>query len=327
MLIAFVGVMSATPEGAILRWGKEFLIDGEAPLLFWKNAFTCLFGAVLSALLDREHKEVSGRRILKGWPFFALAVACQGFIAISFPLAFLYTYAANVIVLFSLTPLFSAILGWVLLDDALPRRTVLALVAATASITVMFVRPSGERPGHVFGDVLALVTGLVNSIFLVSVRAGLRRVPDLPTPLASSIGTALGAVAALGWGNVCDVSSPVFFAPMLLDGFSIGIILVAFSIAPRYVSAGEIGLVSLLEIVFTPGWVFLCFGEIPPEPTILGGAALLVIIACHEWASLRADRLDYARVAPDRRDLEQPEFPAIDDTYATFKPQRAASTT
>ena len=59
---------------------------------------------------------------------------------------------------------------------------------------------------------------------------------------------------------------------------------------PR-LSAAEIGLLSLLEIVLGPLWVWLALGEAPSGSIITGGMLVLAAVAVNEGISLVQDRI------------------------------------
>ena len=70
--------------------------------------------------------------------------------------------------------------------------------------------------------------------------------------------------------------------------------LALFTIGSKSVPAAELSLLSLLEPVLAPIWVWLAFAEIPPVATLVGGA---VILAALLWRTL-ADQAVFFR--PDR---------------------------
>ena len=49
----------------------------------------------------------------------------------------------------------------------------------------------------------------------------------------------------------------------------------------------EVGIVMLLQLLLSPLWVWLAFGEAPPTWTIVGGLLLLVTLMGHELAMHR----------------------------------------
>lgn len=326
MAIAAAGVLVVTPDAALVKWGQLYLVSSDAPLLFWKNLATFALGIGMAIWLDDRAKwrRPLVERVLDGWLYFSIAAGCQAFIAVSFPIAFMLTYSANVMVLYCLSPLASAVLGWLVLGDPLPWRTIIALACSSVAILVMFApQLVAAQPGSAatrVGDLVAIATGLVNSIFLVSVRAGLLKHPDLPVPLSSTAGILMGALAALFWGNVNEISSLTFFIPMLLDGLCIALILLAMSLAPRYTSASDIGLLSLLEVVLSPAWVCLFFGQTPPRSTVLGGTLLFLVVAAHELASPP----EHANPPTDTaRRFNQSDSNEDAAVYATFCSQEA----
>jgi drug/metabolite transporter (DMT)-like permease len=57
-----------------------------------------------------------------------------------------------------------------------------------------------------------------------------------------------------------------------------------------HLTAAEIGLLSLLEIVLGPLWVWLALGEAPAGAIIAGGLVVLAAVALNEGISLALDR-------------------------------------
>ena len=57
-----------------------------------------------------------------------------------------------------------------------------------------------------------------------------------------------------------------------------------------HLSAAEIGLLSLLEIVLGPLWVWLALGERPEGAIVTGGLVVLAAVAVNEGISLAMER-------------------------------------
>ena len=66
---------------------------------------------------------------------------------------------------------------------------------------------------------------------------------------------------------------------------TIGLAFVLFMEGAKRIPSAEAGLISLLDVVLGPFWVFLAFGENPGAATVLGGA---IVLAAALW-----------RMAPD----------------------------
>ena len=56
---------------------------------------------------------------------------------------------------------------------------------------------------------------------------------------------------------------------------TIGLAFVLFMEGAKRIPSAEAGLISLLDVVLGPVWVFLAFGENPGAMTVLGGAIVL----------------------------------------------------
>ena len=58
-------------------------------------------------------------------------------------------------------------------------------------------------------------------------------------------------------------------------------------IGPRYIPAPEVSLLSLLEAVIGPVWVWLALGEKPEPATLIGGGFIIALLAGNALISLR----------------------------------------
>jgi drug/metabolite transporter (DMT)-like permease len=104
-------------------------------------------------------------------------------------------------------------------------------------------------------------------------------------PGASMI--AVNCLDALGSGVLGLASSPhppiglYDFAILFLFGLTtIGLAFVIFMEGAKFIPSAEAGLISLLDVVLGPIWVFIAFGENPGLPTMLGGA---IVLAAAVW--------------------------------------------
>ena len=62
------------------------------------------------------------------------------------------------------------------------------------------------------------------------------------------------------------------------------------TMASRYLSAGEIGLLVLIETILAPVWVWLGVGERPTDLALAGGAVVFGALIANGWLGLRAAR-------------------------------------
>ena len=59
------------------------------------------------------------------------------------------------------------------------------------------------------------------------------------------------------------------------------------TIAPRFITAAEVNLFFLLEVIIGPIWVWLVIKEQPSMETIQGGIVIILAIAVHSFMSLK----------------------------------------
>ena len=135
--------------------------------------------------------------------------------------------------------------------------------------------------GRLVGDVLSAVMGLTyaGTIVLARVR------PDVPTTAASCLAVLIVAVVSAPLAKFAV--SPRDMALLALFGCGqMGVALILFTEGVRLIPAADAGLISVLESVLAPLWVWLVFAEDPGRTTLVGGAVVVVAVI----AAARTDR-------------------------------------
>jgi len=288
VIIAVCGTLATTPDAVLLRWAQ---MSGAklATILFWK----LLIMAGILTTFARCYEQGKSYSALVANPGLSLAIGVSmAGRSVLLSYAFVYTFAATAVMLFSLHPLWSSVVGWIFLGDALPRRTVVALLLAVVALVVMFwpELSSGSFGSGMMslGDGMALATSICMTIYLALARHASRKDPQLSVPTASGLGLLLGSVVILvadfatGSTVVAGFGAAPPIIATILDACAVGSVNIAHATAPKYTNATQIGLISLIEAVLSPVWVFVIFGETPDTYTIIGGAAIVIILAGHE---------------------------------------------
>jgi drug/metabolite transporter (DMT)-like permease len=65
------------------------------------------------------------------------------------------------------------------------------------------------------------------------------------------------------------------------------IALLLITVGTRFLPATEVSLFLLLETILAPIWVWMVFGELPPEATLAGGILILVTLVLHTIVGFR----------------------------------------
>ncbi len=221
-----------------------------------------------------------------GFGWLSPVVAALALIAISaYTAAVMTTTIADVMIIYATLPFVAAAIGWVVSREAVSARTLAAGAVAFAGIAIMVANGLGS--GRLAGQALsALMTAAFAGMVVLQ-----RRYPG-----ASII--AVNAIGAFGSGLVGFALSPLpplgpyDIGVLFLFGLTtIGLAFVLFMEGAKRIPSAEAGLISLLDVVLGPVWVFLAFGENPGAPTVLGGAIVLAAGLWRMAPDLRGERL------------------------------------
>ena len=77
---------------------------------------------------------------------------------------------------------------------------------------------------------------------------------------------------------------------MLLGGGQIGLGLALLTIGARLIPAAQVGLITLLEVVLGPLWVWLALSERPGTATLAGGAIVIAAIVIQTSGAPASER-------------------------------------
>lgn len=185
----------------------------------------------------------------------------------SFLTALNYAPVANVLFFQALAPIIAAALAH-LLGEPVSRRTWLAMALAVAGVMVMV---GGPGSASWLGQGLSLLTAVSFAATLVITRH--RR--DVSMAPATCLSQVLVFAAAAPFANVGQAATQDVALLATLGITQIGLGFVFLTIGGRLIPAGEVGLITLLEVVLGPLWVWVFLAEQPAAATLIGGAIVL----------------------------------------------------
>src|SRR5215218_3982533 len=195
-----------------------------------------------------------------------IATASAGFIA-----ALNHTTVARVLFIQAVSPVLAALLARALLREPVTRRTAVAMAVAFAGVGLMLGAPGA---GNATGDLLALLMALAFALALVITRH--RR--DVSMAPATCLAQLMLLAAFLPLSDPGDVGGDDLAALAALGVGQMALGLALLTIGARLISAAQVALISLLEVVLGPLWVWPATGETPGAATQLGGAVVVVAI-------------------------------------------------
>ena len=274
--------------GVVTRWlSPQMQTEGRFEITFWRALFAALFIAGYLLFVRRE-----GLRpvVAAGVPGL-VSGAMWGVMFSAFMLALTFTTTANTLLVMSVGPLLTALLTRAVLGTPIAPRTWLAIVAAMAGMTWMFAfsaETEGQFGGtHLIGMMIAFAVPLASAINLVTLNKVRARVDLVPAVLIGGVLSALAMVpfAVPLVGGARDIALLA-----LLGFFQLGLPCMLMIRAARHLSAPEIALLALLEVLLGPLWAWLGAGELPGAATLYGGCIVLAALVFNELAGLRSDR-------------------------------------
>ena len=249
-------------------------------IVFWRALFSCLF--LLAFMLWRDGPRATAA-MFRGMGLPGLGVAlCFGIASSCFIVALQYTTVANILLTQSAAPLFAALLAWMIFGERVNTATWIAIAAVIGGVSIMV---SASFSGEVspIGDGLALLLTLLFSSAIVITR----HYPEVRMMPAVCLGTGMASVAGFFLAGGLAVSLPDLAWLVLFGAINLGAGLAMFVTGARLVPAALVALVSNVEPVLGPLWVWLFHGEVPAARTLIGGgivfAALLVHILSDAW--------------------------------------------
>ena len=277
LLITALGVLVLTPDSLLIR-----LVSADAwTLTFWRGVLYAVGMTAAVAVFYRGRTRQQFLALGRAGLFIALIF---GFGKVTFIVSITNTTAANTLFIVSTSPLFAALVAWLLMREPVGARTWAAMAFALLGIGI--IASEGVDRGGMTGNVAALLTALVlGTSFALTRRYRERNV--IPAMALSGL---ISAVLVLPLASPFSLS-PSDLAPLGIMGLVV--LPVSFAlifIGPRYIPAPEVSLVLLLEAVLGPYWVWLALGEEPGGRTLIGGAVVLATLAGHSTLKLWAER-------------------------------------
>ncbi len=250
-------------------------------ITFWRSLFAAVF--VLGAMFyTRGARALDAVRAAGGYGILSGAMWAIMFVA--FMLALMTTTTANTLIVNSIAPLVTALLARAVLRDPIAPRTWAAIVLAIAGMLWMFGSGfAGGEPRHAAGMLIALAVPLAAAVNLVTLKHAGRSVDLIPAIL---IGAVLSALITLPFALPLAASAHDLALLAVLGFFQLGFPCMLMLRASPHLSAPEISLLALIEVVLGPLWAWLGAGEAPALATLGGGAVVIAALLLNELAAL-----------------------------------------
>jgi len=178
-------------------------------------------------------------------------------------------------------PVHVALLSTWLLQEHPTRRDWLTIFAVLGGMLLFFFEKMS--PGNLIGNLCALFTGLTFALFIVL----LRKQRDASPAGSVFLGNVLTALAGVPF-MFDSLPSPAGWAGLIFLGvFQLGLAYVLYTLAISHVTAMEAVLITLIEPILNPFWVFILMGEIPAWTSLAGGLVIIGAVTARQVAGVR----------------------------------------
>ena len=277
-LLAFVAVMFITPDSLFIRisnidtWGLVFY-RGIIPFLsvFFVMLIIYKFN-FFKILLNSGYHGI-------------IYIATFSITNITFVVSIQNTNVANTLVMIATAPMLSAILSTILLKETSDKKTWISVIVTFAAILYIFF--DSLKLGNFYGDILGFITAIGLAVGAITIRSAKSKnlVP------AAVVGKLFVAIFALFFIESFALTENDLIIVPLMCILCVAIPFVLVTIAPRFISAPEVNLFFLLEVIIGPIWVWMIIKERPSIETIIGGIVIIVTIAVHSYQALKKTQI------------------------------------
>ena len=228
--------------------------------------FRAGIAAITFALIFRKRILVINEFTLINSVFYSLVL-------ISFVIATKTTTAANAIFLQATAPIYVLIFEPLINKSKYEKSNIITVAVCFIGMLFFFI---GElEPGHLEGNLVALFSGMMFAAFFLGMKKN-----DIKHQQSSIFfGNVLVTIISIPFIiSLKGVSFDDFWMLGYLGVFQIAIAYAFFASGLKRVFAVEASIISMIEPVLNPVWVFFGYGEVPSFWAIIGGIIIISAI-------------------------------------------------
>ena len=260
----------------IVSW-NAFVIAGS------RSAVAFLFLLAYRRLTLRHGEPfLSGIKTLPAW----LAGFAYSGTMVLFVVANKLTASANVIVLQYSAPIWAALFGAVLIREKPKPEHWISLALIFAGLYILL--KDGFAAGGLLGDILAICSGVLFGMTSVFMRMQKDAAP-LDGMILSHFITVIVCAAFFAFYPP-ELTRSNILSILFMGVIQIGCAAVFYSYGIKRVSAISAMLISAIEPLFNPLWVFIVVGEAPVKTTFIGGSIILTAVLFSNIAGWKRER-------------------------------------
>lgn len=272
IIITVLGVLFLIPDSLLVR----LITATPLAICFWRGLLggsLLLIIYLIYGLLSKDNKRLDFT--LKE----ILIILCIALSTICFVLSVNYTTVANTLFLLSTAPFFSIFLSYFLLGEKIRFKDLCASLIALIGVFIISLgsQVSNNTLATSLGDLFGIGIAIFTALVLTLARHGSSKL----VIRSNAIGMYAVALLVLPFVKNFSVEQETILYLLILCLICVPIGSLLILTGPKYISASEVSLIILLQVILAPILAWLILKEYPGLSSLVGGifviSALLIV--------------------------------------------------
>ena len=272
IIITVLGVLFLIPDSLLVR----LITATPLAICFWRGLLGGCFLLIIYliyGLLSKDNKRLDFT--LKE----ILIILCIALSTICFVLSVNYTTVANTLFLLSTAPFFSIFLSYFLLGEKIRLKDLCASLIALVGVFIISLgsQVSNNTLATSLGDLFGIGIAIFTALVLTLARHGSSKL----VIRSNAIGMYAVALFVLPFVKNFSVEQETILYLLILCLICVPIGSLLILTGPKYISASEVSLIILLQVIIAPILAWLILKEYPGLSSLVGGifviSALLIV--------------------------------------------------
>jgi len=283
--------LSNSAKGLLLTSLGVFIMSLESLFIKFTNISSFLFSfyigifmfaSMASTFLFKDFDYLK-KALKTSFPFL---IICSTFMAVSnifFITAVKTTTVANVVIIFSTSALFSALIGYVIYKEKVNKNIFYASFFMFIGLFIIF--NDKLEIGSVKGNIFALLCTLLFSVSFVL----LSKYKDMNRVVLTAFSGAILSIIAYFFCDELAIDFKTLMIVMIMGLLISPISRVLLGNGAKYINASEVSLLMLIETIMAPIWVWIFLDEVPSSYTFIGGSIIVITLIINSLYTLKRE--------------------------------------
>ena len=254
-----------------------------SPFLFAFYIGIFMFVSMASTFLFKDFAYLK-KAVKTSFPFL---IICSFFMSTSnifFITAVKTTTVANVVIIFSTSALFSALIGYLIYKEKVNKNIYYASFFMFIGLFIIF--NDKLEIGSVEGNIFALLCTLLFSVSFVL----LSKYKDMNRVVLTAFSGAILSIIAYFFCDELAIDFKTLMIVMIMGLLISPISRVLLGTGAKYINASEVSLLMLIETIMAPIWVWIFLAEVPSSYTFIGGFIIILTLIINSLYTLKQER-------------------------------------